>query len=110
MEIRNVYVPYDVRILAESQAVQKLYKFDNGFGASVVRGQHTYGGDEMFWELAVIKFEEGENANDFHLVYPKNVCAEGDVIGWLNDEDIEKNLLLISQLTGNEEMGSISNG
>lgn len=28
-------------------------KFDNGYGASVVKGPHTYGGDQGLYELAV---------------------------------------------------------
>ena len=55
MEIRKIYEPIDARPL-ESGAVQKLYKFANGYGASVVKGEHTYGGDEGLWELAVIRF------------------------------------------------------
>ena len=29
--------------------------FDNGYGASVVRGQYTYGGSQGLYELAVVK-------------------------------------------------------
>ena len=33
--------------------VQARITFDNGYGASVVRSQYTYGGDKGLYELAV---------------------------------------------------------
>ena len=44
---------------------QLIFKFDNGYGASVVRGPYTYGGDSGLFELAVIKFD----GNRHDLVY-----------------------------------------
>lgn len=39
----------------------KVYKFDNGYGASVVCSpNHSYGGSEGLWELAVL--DEKENS------------------------------------------------
>ena len=37
----DLYVPVDARPL-ESGAIQKIYRFANGYGASVVKGDHTY--------------------------------------------------------------------
>ena len=87
--------PYDVVIKEEPVSVQKLYRFPNGAGASVVRGDYTYGGDEGLWELGVIWFE-GDN---YKLIYPKDVCPEGDVVGWLTDEQVEEKLVQIANLT-----------
>jgi hypothetical protein len=89
--------PYDVVIKDEPTSVQKLYRFPNGAGASVIRGEYTYGGDEGLWELAVIRFEgEGDN---YRLIYPKDVCSEGDVVGWLTDEEVDYRLVKIANLT-----------
>jgi hypothetical protein len=96
MDIR----PYDVVIKHEPTSVQKLYRFPNGAGASVVRGEFTYGGDEGLWELGVIRFE-GEGGN-YVLIYPKDVCSEGDVIGWLTDEQVEEKLVQIANLTADQ--------
>ena len=88
--------PYDVVIKEEPTQVQKLYRFPNGAGASVVRGEFTYGGEEGLWELAVIRFVD---ENGYVLIYPKDVCSEGDVIGWLTDEEVDYRLMKIANLT-----------
>ena len=35
---------------------QHIYRFANGYGASVIRGQYTYGGLDGLYEAAVIGF------------------------------------------------------
>ena len=32
-----------------------VFQFENGFGASVIRGLYTYGGRQGLWELAVLR-------------------------------------------------------
>lgn len=59
--------------------VQMLYRFDNGYGASIVQHMHSYGGDKGLWELAVIQWDRGEKHWDF--VYDTPVTD--DVIGHL---------------------------
>lgn len=54
-------------------------KFDNGYGASVVKGPHTYGGDQDLYELAVL-----DNNDD--LTY--NTPVTSDVEGYLTEEDV----------------------
>ena len=54
-------------------------KFDNGYGASVVKGPHTYGGDQNLYELAVL-----DNNDD--LTYDTPVTS--DVEGYLTEEDV----------------------
>lgn len=94
MDIR----PYDVVIKDEPTLVQKLYRFPNGAGASVVRGDYTYGGEEGLWELGIIWFV----GDGYHLIYPKSVCPEGDVVGWLTDEQVEEKLVQIANLTAEQ--------
>lgn len=80
----------EVRII--NGGTQKLYKFDNGFGASVVSHRHSYGGDKGLWELAVLKFE----GNDWSLTYDTPVTS--DVIGHIEEEDLDNILNNIKQL------------
>ena len=95
MDIR----PYDVVIREAPVKLQKLYRFDNGFGASVIRGEYTYGGDEGNWELAVLKFD---GKGGYSLAYPKQICADEDVIGWLNDDQVDDLLVKIANLPREE--------
>jgi hypothetical protein len=92
MEIRKIYEPYDARPL-ESGAVQKLYKFANNYGASVVKGEHTYGGDEGLWELAVIVFD---TSGGFNLCYTTPITS--DVEGHLDDDAVEELLAKVEAL------------
>ena len=69
--------------------VQKLYSFPNGYGASVIKHKGSYGGAQGLWELAVLKGEE--------LCY--NTPITDDVLGRLNDPEVDNILLKISKLT-----------
>jgi hypothetical protein len=53
--------------------------FDNGYGASVVKGEHTYGGREGLYELAVL-------GQDGKLTYETPVTD--DVEGYLSEDDV----------------------
>lgn len=64
-------------------------KFDNGYGASVVKGPYTYGGDKGLYELAVT------DSND-DLTYSTPVT--NDVEGYLTEEDVTKLLIQIQNL------------
>lgn len=103
MEMRKIYEPYDARPL-DSGAVQKLYRFANGYGASVVKGEHTYGGDEGLWELAVIRFNTD---GDFSLDYTTPITE--DVEGHLTDDAVEELLAKVEALpiVGYKESGYI---
>jgi hypothetical protein len=54
---------------------QKIYKFDNGFGASVVSHSCSYGGKEGFFEIAILD-KNGKISYDTPIT--------SDVIGWLD--------------------------
>lgn len=72
---------------------QVVHKFDNGFGASVVQHQFSYGGDEGLYELGVIKFE---SEDEWHLNYSTEITD--DVLGYLTEEDVQQYLNQIEQL------------
>ena len=63
--------------------VQKIFKFDNMYGASVVKHKYSYGGDAGLWELAVIKYQDEDK---WHIVYDTEITD--DVIGYLTDGDV----------------------
>lgn len=73
--------------------VQRLYRFDNEYGASVIRHGGSYGSDKGLWELAIIKWRDDE---DYDLVYDTGLA--NDVVGHLTEEDVEEILLDIKSL------------
>ena len=81
---------------AFSEGTQKLYKFSNGYGASVVQNPYSYGGKDGLWELAVLKFE----GKHFNLTYDTPLSK--DVIGWLTPRKAENLLKKIQALPGKE--------
>ena len=73
--------------------VQHKYAFLNGYGASLVKHDFSYGGKQGLWELAVLDFSidsEGE------LCYTSGITD--DVIGHLSWNNVEKYLGEIQQL------------
>lgn len=62
--------------------------FPNGYGASIVCHDHSYGGDQGLFELAVLRGNE--------IVYDTPVTS--DVLGWLNPGDVEGVLAQIEAL------------
>ena len=68
--------------------IQKEYKFDNGYGASVVCHFGSYGGDIGLWELAVTLYGI--------LCYDTSIT--NDVMGHLSTEEVNKNLKAIKEL------------
>ena len=78
------------------------FKFDNGFGASVVKGDGTYGGEDDLWEIAVITFDEnGEYYINSSNPITENWESSDDVLGWLTDEDVNRYLEKIKILDSN---------
>ena len=68
--------------------IQYIFSFENGFQASVIKNEYSYGSDRDLWELAVLK--------DKGLHYD-NPVANGDVRGYLTDEEVNKLLRQIEQ-------------
>ena len=68
--------------------IQKVYKFPNGYGASVIKHKGSYGYSKGLWELAVLN--EGELCYDTEIT--------NDVIGYLNDPEVDRYLRRINQL------------
>lgn len=74
---------------------QWLFKFDNNYGASIVKRYGSYGFEDDLFELAVIYFE---NENEYHISY--NTPITNDVIGWLTNNDVIRYLNKIKNLKG----------
>ena len=69
--------------------IQVLFRFDNGFGASVVMHEGSYGGRNDMWEMALIRWTDG----DWDLVYIDDRDSPfRDVAGFLSDDGVAKHL------------------
>ena len=77
---------------------QKLYRFANGYGASVVQSPYSYGGNRGLWELAVTKYA-GEDNDSFSLTYSTEITD--DVLGYLNEVEVDELLARIEALPTN---------
>ena len=63
--------------------------FDNGYGATVVQGPHSYGGADGLYELAVV-------GKDDEICYDTPIT--GDVEGYLSETQVTDLLIKIQQL------------
>lgn len=63
---------------------QYIFRFPNGFGASVVKHDFSYGHEDDLWDLAVIKFDPEDADTEWELWYDAPI-REG-VEGYLTDE------------------------
>jgi len=66
--------------------------FENGYGASVIIGEFTYGGKEGLYEMAVLKGTE----EDWKLYYDTPITS--DVIGYLEPKEVIEYLKQIEEL------------
>lgn len=76
-----------------------VFKFENGYGASVIKTIGSYGFAQDLWELAVIKFDD----NDVWDITYDTIIAD-DVVGWLTDEKVVELLVKIKELGKIEEL------
>ena len=69
--------------------IQARINFDNGYGASVVSHEFSYGGKSGLYELAVLD-------KDGNITYDTPVT--NDVIGHLTSENVTETMLFIQSL------------
>lgn len=97
--------PFSEKTHPIGNGTQKLYRFDNGYGASVVRFSvgpfgGSYGVASGLWELAVIKFD----GDDWHINYETPIT--GDVLGHLTDDEVDALLVRIRDLNASGQVTS----
>jgi hypothetical protein len=80
---------------------QKVYRFPNGYGASLIEGGFiAYGGRE----IGVLRFF-GEGWDDYHLNYDTPVTS--DVLGYLSEDDVPRILDQIASLPNPAEVSRV---
>lgn len=74
--------------------VQYRFRFENNYGASVVKHSGSYGSQDDLWELAVLVYEA--DSEEWNLTYDTEITD--NVIGWQTDEEIRNLLRQIKEL------------
>jgi hypothetical protein len=68
--------------------IRRVYRFENNYGASVICHEFSYSSKGGKWELAVLYGDD--------ITY--NTPITGDVIGHLNDEQVQELLSKIAAI------------
>jgi hypothetical protein len=71
---------------------QALVFFDNGYGASVIQGKGSFGGEQGLYELAVLRRENDE----WEICYDTEITDS--VIGYLTQDYVTALLKRIEEL------------
>lgn len=79
--------------LSHKENIQYIFKFDNGYGASVIKNSVSYGHVLDLFELAVIKFTDEFT---WDLCYSTEITD--DVIGYLTNDGVLNLLEAIKNL------------
>lgn len=79
---------------AALRGTQRVYTFDNGYGASVIRNDFSYGGRDGLYELAVLGLSGA-------ITYETPITE--DVLGWLTPLDVRAILRDIQALPRQED-------
>ncbi len=75
---------------AEYGGIMSRIYFENGYGASVVKGPYTYGGKIGLYELAVLN-NEGD-------ICTNTSVSEDGIVGYLREEDVSEVMIRIQNL------------
>ena len=78
--------------------MQYVFRFPNGYGASVIKLYGSYGYRENLWELAVIKFGNTDDKYDYEIDSHTGLTNDEGIIGYLNDYDVNEYLGKIEAL------------
>ena len=78
--------------------IQKIYRFPNEYGASVIKHDYSYGNRLGLWETGLLRFND-EGAYQLTTLEP---YFEDGLIGYLDDAEVLKLLNWIKNIEMNE--------
>ena len=91
----GMYEPQREVIISDQEdgnSMEHRYEFSNGYGASVIQSEYSYGHEDGLYELAVLK--------DGELCYDTPIT--GDIIGYLSADEVTEYLQRIEGLKEGE--------
>lgn len=77
----------------DGNSMKHIYKFSNGYGASVIQSGYSYGHEDGLYELAVLK--------DGELCFSTPIT--GDILGYLTADEVAERLGQIEKLPKKKE-------
>ena len=81
-------IEFKTNPMGEEFGITSRTKFENGYEASVVKSEYSYGGREGLYELAIFKDDE--------ICYDTPITD--DVIGYLTEDDVTETFVKIQEL------------
>jgi len=85
---------------SHDDGIRGVVMFKNGYGLSIVRNKHSYGGDTGLYETALLK--AGATPCCGPITY-NAALGYSDVRGWLSEADVEQELTKIENATQFDE-------
>jgi hypothetical protein len=76
-----------------NNGIQYIFKADNGYGASIVQHDYSYGGRIGLWEIAITKYDEDD---EWDICYDTPIT--NDVLGHLSESEVMDYLTQIEHL------------
>lgn len=105
--VNNPYFPKDIVHLmkdvyggVDNGNIQMVFKFPNGYGASVVKFPGSMGYQKNLWEIGTLKFKD--DSDEYELLQLLG-STEDTVKGYLSDKEVERHLTLTKNLPTLEE-------
>lgn len=104
----NLYIDNDLKKYLVSRryrnfGIQYIFAFNNNYGASVVKTPFTYGNECDFWEVATLQYLG--DISKYELFYSE--LTNFDVLGYLDDQQVNKFLRCIKNSRLNEKFKKI---
>ena len=87
------YVIYKKKATHQHSNNQVVFKFPNDYGASLIQGRYTHGGDEGLFEIAVLTFTSDK---DWEICYDTTITD--DTLGYLTESEVYETLEQIYKL------------
>lgn len=71
--------------------IHYIFRFPNGYGASLIKTFGSEGYEEDLWELAVILFTDDKSdvltPGEYDIIYPWQIVEDGCTVGCLTEEE-----------------------
>ena len=80
--------------------IHYIFRFQNGYGASVVKTSNSIGYEDDLWELAILLYDEENklSPDEYVVIYIEEITNDDITVGNLTNEKVIEYLQKISKL------------